>query len=550
MKTITKKFRIITALLIVVLSMFSSISRAQSLMTEQVYNPDVTGIENNPMKGWMPGYTGIKSTFPYNVDHFYISLKKVYTNWGQCDWTEFDKELNRIVGGGRHVVCRFWVHYPNADPVKANGLPAFLSSLVPAYSDGSPDYNDEDFMLAMEDFIKLFGAKYNNDPRILLIEAGLNGKWGEWHTYPNDERAMNQTNKNRLTTAYLNAFPNTHIGIRQSGHVQTSQKMSFAYYDDSWAHSTLCTGSWCFWNGNIVKNEITNIYQFHPIAGEMRPEVQLEIFDLWPNPSKTTEGQPMEDLETCIKTTHVSFMKAYGGLYGRVPSAEEWANGLKSHKMLGYQFYVRSVQILPEASNKFTVNLNLQNKGVAPIYYNWQVEFSAINSANEWIGIIGTADWNTNSVMPTSTDFLKTFTGNLPASGNYKILMRFKNPLDAYTSNARVLRFANEKQDADKNGWLTLGTVNTENTSVLADAVADGIRIYPNPVETILNIEFSNSITSREIKLYSTLGKLIYSTKTQNASAQIKLQSLNLKGIILVQVISDNTVSTYKVVIQ
>lgn len=79
--------------------LLGAIGNAQITMTEQVYNPDVKGIENNPMKGWMPGYTGIKSTFPYSIDHFYIQLNKVYSGWGQCSWAEFEKELKRITDG-------------------------------------------------------------------------------------------------------------------------------------------------------------------------------------------------------------------------------------------------------------------------------------------------------------------------------------------------------------------------------------------------------------------------------------------------------------------
>jgi len=516
---------------------------AQTTMTEQVYNPEVKGIENNPMKGWMPGYTGIKSTFPYSIDHFYIQLNKVYTGWGQCNWTEFEKELKRMTDGGRHVVCRFWVHYPT----KPSALPDFLKPLVPSYSDDSPDYNDEDFMKAMEDFIALFGAKYDGDPRIVFIEAGLNGKWGEWHTYPENDRAMNQTNKNRLATAYLKAFTKTHIGIRQSNHIASAQKRSFGYYDDSWAHSTLCTGSWCFWNGNIVKDGITDIYKYHPIAGEMRPEVQGEIFNAWPNASKTASGEPMEDMETCIKTTHLSFMKAFGGLFNKVPTATQWANGLKSHKMLGYQFFVKSVQLTPLKSDSFKLDLNIQNRGVAPIYYNWQVEFSAINSSGQWLGIIGTADWNTNTLYPDATNYLKTFSGKLPSKGIYKILMRFKNPLDSYSSSARVLRFANEKQDADKAGWLTLGTIDLiSKVNTLEDTgFRNDIRTFPNPASTMLNIE-SNKNTIKEVSLFSVSGMQLYYEKADASTVQIDIKDLKIKGMILVKVNTDQNISMHK----
>ncbi len=513
-------------------------------MTEQVYNPDVINIENNPMKGWMPGYTGINSTFPYSIDHFYIQLNKVYTGWGQCNWAEFEKELKRITDGGRHVVCRFWVHYPG----KPSALPDFLKPLVTSYSDNSPDYNDEDFMKAMEDFIALFGAKFDGDPRIVFIEAGLNGKWGEWHTYPENDRAMNQTNKNRLATAYLKAFPKTHIGIRQSNHIDKSQKLSFGYYDDSFAQATLCTGSWCFWNGNILKDGITNVYKDQPIGGEMRPEIQSEIFNVWPNVSKTTGGMDMENLETCIKTTHLSFLKVFH-IYSKItsPTSIQWKNALKSHKMLGYQFFVKSVQLTPLKSDSFKVNLNIQNRGVAPIYYNWQVEFSAINSAGQWLGIIGTADWNTNTIYPDVANYMKTFSGKLPSKGIYKILMRFKNPLDSYSSSARVLRFANEKQDADKAGWLTLGTIDLISTvNTLEDfGFRNDIRTFPNPVSTMLNIE-SNKNRIKEVSLYSVSGMQLYNEKADASTVQIDIKDLKIKGMILVKVNTEQNISMHK----
>jgi hypothetical protein len=360
---------------------------------------------------------------------------------------------------------------------------------------------------------------------------------------------MNQTNKNRLATAYLKAFPKTHIGIRQSNHIASAQKRSFGYYDDSWAHSTLCTGSWCFWNGNIVKDGITDIYKYHPIAGEMRPEVQSEIFDAWPNASKTTAGEPMEDMETCIKTTHLSFMKAFGGLFSRIPSTTQWANGLKSHKMMGYQFFVKSVQLTPLKSDSFKVNLNIQNRGVAPMYYNWQVEFSAINSAGQWIDKIGTADWNTNTIYPDVNGYLKTFSGKLPKKDIYKILMRFKNPLDTYSQSARALRFANQKQDVDKAGWLTLGTIDLVSAVSILEDISDQneVRIFPNPLSTTLNIE-SNKNRIKEVSLYSISGILLYNKIANDLNIQIDIKSLNLKDMILVKVKTDQNISMHKAI--
>lgn len=174
--------RVLSHLFLLFLLTLSFNVNCQTTWTPQVYNPDVPKIENNPMKGWMPGYTGVNSTFPYSIDHFYFPLNDVYKDWGVCDWTNFEKELSRVVSGGRHVCVRFFIDYPG----KVSALPAFLTDgsgyQVPMHDDNTPFWNDETLMLALEDFISLLGAKYDGDPRIAFIEAGLYGYWGEWHT--------------------------------------------------------------------------------------------------------------------------------------------------------------------------------------------------------------------------------------------------------------------------------------------------------------------------------------------------------------------------------
>lgn len=468
-----KRFRLILLFGIVL----STNIAGQTTWADQVYDPDVTNIEHNPMKGWMPGYKGINSTFPYSIDHFYIQLNNVYKDWGECDWTDFENELDRIVAGGRHVVTRFWIDYPN----RPSGMPGFLIDdvgyKVPMYDDNSPDWNDDTLMVAMEEFIQMFGERYDGDPRIAFIEAGLYGFWGEWHTYPENSWAMTQANKDRLLIAYKNAFDTTHIGLRQSNHASTYDlKMSVGYYDDSFAYNTLCTGSWCSWNGNLVPDGITDNYKYHPFAGELRPEIQSTIFDAWPN--GTSNGE--EDLETCIRSTHLSFMKAYY-LFNKIPTPTEFENGLRSHKMMGYEFFVSAVQLNADNESNVTVDVKIRNSGIAPIYYDWQVEFAAINSKGEFTGVFGTADWDIHTIFPDSADYVKTFTAPVYGNDTYTILMRFVNPLEAYTENARALRFANENQDSELDGWLTLGTVTID-----ADEVeTTGVVIENCPTDSI-----------------------------------------------------------------
>ena len=408
---------------LIFLVVFSAAIHGQTDWTDQVYDPDVPDIEHNPMKGWMPGYKGINSNFPYSIDHFYMPLSDVYMDWGQCDWSAFEEELDRVVGTGSHVVTRFFIDYPN----RPSAMPGFLVDdngyQVPMYDDNSPHWNDDTLMVALEEFIGLFGERYDGDPRIAFIEAGLYGYWGEWHTYPDNDWAMAQANKDRLLIAYKNAFDTTHIGLRQSNHASTYDlKMSVGYYDDSFAYNTLCTGSWCSWNGNLVPDGITDNYKYHPFAGELRPQIQNNIFDAWPNDTYSAEDDmSMEDLETCIRATRLSFMKAYY-LYNKIPTETEFENALRSHKMMGYEFFVSSVQITADTLSNVTVNVKIQNRGVAPIYYDWDVEFSAINSSGNFAGVIGTADWDITAILPDSLDNLRTFTAPLYGNDTYTII--------------------------------------------------------------------------------------------------------------------------------
>src|SRR6185436_3004381 len=65
--------------------------------------------------------------------------------------------------------------------------------------------------------------------------------------------------------------------------------------------------------------------------------------------------------------------------------------------------------------------------------------------------------WKLSSLLPAATNTLWTWSqvGHGLEAGPYKLLLRVQNPL----TNGVPLRFANDTQDADVPGWLTLGQV-------------------------------------------------------------------------------------------
>jgi len=96
----------------------------------------------------------------------------------------------------------------------------------------------------------------------------------------------------------------------------------------------------------------------------------------------------------------------------------------------------------------------MTNTGVAPFYYNWQIELRGLTNgtvAQTWY-----PTWQIASIIPGdgSVTFTHTLT-NAPATP-FTVLMRAVQPL----STGKQLRFANATMHQTTTNWLTLGTIN------------------------------------------------------------------------------------------
>jgi hypothetical protein len=87
-------------------------------------------------------------------------------------------------------------------------------------------------------------------------------------------------------------------------------------------------------------------------------------------------------------------------------------------------------------------------------------------------------------------------------------------------------------------------------TSVNTLNAGDDIEIYPNPATKMLNITFTNNQTNKDITIYNDAGQKVYSIQTDSSKIEVDVKKLNLKGLILVKVESDNGVSNHKIIVQ
>jgi hypothetical protein len=413
----------------------------------------------NPLKGLVPYRGAWKNPFPHTLEFDYLSLGDLVKGEKEYDWKPMENLLDEIAGRGHQAVFRIYLEYPG----KTDILPKYLlekglkvhkyintnTAPLPPDKVETPDYENPDLRKCLKDFIAALGQKYDGDPRIGFITAGLLGTWGEWHTYPKDELFASKTVQTEVMDAYEAAFKTTHVLMRYPAGPKTygkapNVKRRFGYHDDSFAWATLHTGKkddeW-FYMTALAEAGAQDQWKTSPIGGEIRPEAWGEVFDAKP------KNPQIQDFRKCVETTHASWLME-SGFFDKKQSTERKKRALVEVERMGYEFHVPGVT-LTKADGKLRVTVELENRGVAPFYYAWPIEYAFLVDGKLSKPIA--ASGQLTGLLPG--DKPRTWTDKLDApTGAWKLLMRVPHPLPQGTP----LRFANTTQDADVGGWLTL----------------------------------------------------------------------------------------------
>jgi hypothetical protein len=426
---------------------------------------------DNPLKGLVPYAGERRDTFPHSMEFNYIPFSALVKGYDQFEWKPLEELLDGIAGRGHQAVFRVFLEYPG----KKDVIPAFLikdglkvqkylntnTQPLPPSEIETPDYADANLRKAMKQFVAALGTKYDGDPRIGGITAGLLGTWGEWHDWPRDDLFASKEVQIEVMDAYEAAFRKTPVLLRYpagDNHKQKAPnaKRPFGYHDDSFAWGTLDSGKksdgWFFMPlMKAAGPEALDKWKTQPIGGEIRPEAWGKVFDAEPGEKQ------IQDFRKCVEATHASWLMDSGMFKKeKTPNAERIKRAEEEVRRMGYEFHVPAVTIGPLTDGTLAVKVELENRGVAPFYCDWPVEFGLL-------GIDG-------SVVKTVRGSGK-LTGLLPGdkprvwdekldlkdvkAGRYKLALRVPNPLP----KGYPIRFANRTQDADTKGWLTLGEV-------------------------------------------------------------------------------------------
>ena len=148
----------------------------------------------------------------------------IVKGYDEFDWQPLEAMLTHIASRGHQTVLRIFLEYPG----KKNVLPKFLiedgltvhkyvntnTHPLPPTEVETPDYEDPNLRRSLQQFLAAFGKKYDGDPRLAYVTAGLLGTWGEWHTYPRSELFASKTVQNEVLSGYEKAFRITPILLR------------------------------------------------------------------------------------------------------------------------------------------------------------------------------------------------------------------------------------------------------------------------------------------------------------------------------------------------
>ncbi len=411
---------------------------------------------DNPLKGLMP-FRGRVESFPHSMEWGYIPWKDLQQDERTFTWAPLDAFLDDIAGRGHHAAFRIYADYPNTP----SALPAFLDGVArheyADYDNGhdavsyAPDYDDPRVLRAMRRLIAALGARYDGDPRIGFITVGLIGFWGEWHTHrPScncDQWMPSAKTQRAVLDAFDDAFDRTKLLVRYADVGWDGHDMGF--HDDSFAFQTLDPPDWVFM-AKIKRARATRQWRRQPIGGELRPEVQHCVF------SVPTCAPPGQDFARSVQATHASWLMDYFAFrWGHSGSDHERA--LAASRSLGYELFVSEVKLKDtRAGQRVPVQLRIQNRGVAPFYYDWPVRLAVADAAGRIVTSTVTK-WKLSRVIDPGHD--RTFKAKLEgarlAPGVYTVVLRVESPL----ANGRPLVLANAAWAQDVAGWLSLGEV-------------------------------------------------------------------------------------------
>ena len=402
-------------------------------------------VEPQPLKG-IEARSGTEGTFVWS----WLVVSNVMRGMDHFDWTALEGQLEKNSRRGLHTILR-----PIVDDTTRHSLvPRFLTqvegaTVVDFTGCVVPVYSHPATREALVKFVEAFGARYDGDRRLGFVEVGLLGQWGEgWAPRGNKERTTEVTPETRdaVFAAYHRSFKKTHLLIpRPNTNGVTSD---FGFHNEAFA----------FWKDTERFHEALKNSPSDSLQRWRRSPINARVHPEYASAEKTRNMT----FDHITESRMVGWIEREHYSCVRLPSGDGMPKDLRARfiraaQRAGYEFSVRQFEY-KLVGDAFQVLVTVTNTGVAPFYYAWPVELAVLKDgrAERTRPIQG----NITQVIPGNGEvvFESTIERKDLPEGEGTLLLRIPNPLP----KGPPIRFANQEQNRDVDGWLSLGVVTEE----------------------------------------------------------------------------------------
>lgn len=412
----------------------------------------------NPYMGFAIDAKYDNAVQPFRLAHANLSWRELEPEKGKYAFDAVEKRFNFALWKQRgvHLILRVILDYPREQ--SHMDIPDWLYEEIGRsgkwydsdYGKGfSPDYCHPALIQNHERLLNALGERYNQDPLIAFIQLGSLGHWGEWHTRDDDQGFIpfpKQNISDQYAEHYVRAFPDKHLLMRRPHQVALDHKMGL--YNDAFGKSKSTIDGFLKWYTEGYKSWLTD-------------EDEPAMPDFWatsPSGGEFSSGSYFKDsvIEETLRQarlTHVTWMGPSAPY--REKDAAIQPNIDRFLKTIGYRFVLTKETHEKEAAagKSLHISLAVNNRGVAPFYYNWPLELSLADGQGTIV-----------AAVRTDIDIRKWLPGEHEAS--YALPIPDHLQEGVYTVNAAILdpqsgkpgvEFAIDGKRAD--GRYALGTV-------------------------------------------------------------------------------------------
>lgn len=431
-------FTLRTLLAVVLLCLLPLLTLAAEEVT--VRPPAAEGPLDNPLKGWCPYANAGPIHQPYSMVFQYISWRELEPTEGNFQFEKWEQTWDSPASKDKHIIFRVYVDYPK----KPSGLPDWLrqagvkETAYNEYGGGqSPDYDDPRMIAGLERLIAALGQRYNHHPRIAFIQLGLLGFWGEWHTYPRPKLHASPATEQRVIDAYRKAFPDKSLMVRYARDY-AGQQTWIGFHDDMFPEDTDNGKDWSFLAGLRSANRTEN-WKVAVVGGEMVP-----------GQAERWLGADFDTTQAMLERSHFSWVGPYCPALTKTQDEQFRSRSAALVRKMGYEFQITEAThpaSIP-AGQPLRLSLKGRNRGVAPFYAQWPVEWALLDASGTVVSV-GRTDWDMRQWLPGEFAERTELSFDSPP-GTYRLALGIRDPW----KDQPALRFANDAPVI--HGWTIL----------------------------------------------------------------------------------------------